>query len=130
MGLTCPDDAPARVGAICGSKPREIHALHLDPCSLILLSASAFLCEAFLGVTPYVALLRHLFSLELASKVQCSGCVFLKIGNVSAPGIPGVELLPEAKGFRRQWVFVEAARAGALFQPPSSPATPKQGVGA
>ncbi|KAE8776992.1 hypothetical protein D1007_50273 [Hordeum vulgare] len=100
---------------------------HLDPCSLILLSSFAFLCEAFVGVTPSVALLYHFFSLGLASKMQCSRCVSLKVDDASAPEIPGVELLPEAEGFRRQWVLVEAAGAGALFQPPLSPATPKQG---
>lgn len=35
----------------------QIHALHLDPGSIVLLSAFAFLCEAFMGVTPSVALL-------------------------------------------------------------------------
>ncbi|KAE8771047.1 hypothetical protein D1007_57111 [Hordeum vulgare] len=78
-----------------------IHAIHLDPCSLILLSAFTFLCEAFVGVTPSVALLRHFFSLGLASKIHCSWCASLKIDDASALGIPGVELLPEAEGFRR-----------------------------
>ncbi|KAE8800811.1 hypothetical protein D1007_23647 [Hordeum vulgare] len=105
----------------------EIHALHLDPCSLIPLSAFAFLCEAFVGITPSVALLRHFFSLELASEMQCSGCASLKIDDVSALGIPCVELLPKVEGFRRQLVLVEAAGAGALFQPPPSPAMPKRG---
>ncbi|KAE8811572.1 hypothetical protein D1007_11631 [Hordeum vulgare] len=105
----------------------QIHALHLDPCSLILLSTFAFLWEAFIGVTPSMSLLHHFFSLELASKMQCCGCAFLKIDDVSAPGVPSVEILPEAEGFRWQLVLVEAAGAGALFQPPPSPATPKQG---
>ncbi|KAE8784709.1 hypothetical protein D1007_41706 [Hordeum vulgare] len=105
----------------------QIHALQLDPCSLILLSAFAFLCEAFVGVSLSVALLRHFFSLELASNMQCSGCASLKIDDASALGILGVKLLPEAEGFRRQWVLVEAAGAGAPLQPPPSPATLKRG---
>ncbi|KAE8785800.1 hypothetical protein D1007_40440 [Hordeum vulgare] len=105
----------------------QIHTLHLDPCSLNLLSTFQFLCEAFVGVTSSVALLRHFFSLELASKMQCSGCASLKIDDASASGILGVELLPEAEGFRRQWVLVEAAGAGSPFQPPPSLATPRQG---
>ncbi|KAE8777706.1 hypothetical protein D1007_49517 [Hordeum vulgare] len=52
----------------------QIQALYLDPCSLILLSAFAFLCEAFVGVTPSMALLRHLFSLELASALGVRSC--------------------------------------------------------
>ncbi|KAE8797467.1 hypothetical protein D1007_27453 [Hordeum vulgare] len=105
----------------------QIHTLHLDPYSLILLSAFTLLCKAFVDVTPSVELLRHFFSLELAFKLHCSGCAFLKIDGVSAPGTPGVELLPEAEDFRRQWVLVEAVGVGALFQPPSSPSTPKRG---
>ncbi|KAE8777567.1 hypothetical protein D1007_49638 [Hordeum vulgare] len=105
----------------------QIDTLHLDPCTLILLSAFAFLCEAIVGITPSVALLRHFFSLELASRMQCCGCASLKMDDASAPGIPRVELFPETEGFRRQWVLVEAAGAGALFQPPPSPATPKLG---
>ncbi|KAE8790570.1 hypothetical protein D1007_35082 [Hordeum vulgare] len=99
----------------------------MAPCSLILLSAFMFLYEAFVGVTPSVALLCHIFSLELASKMQCYGCASLKIDDASPLGIPGVELLPEADGFRRQWVLDEDAGAGALFQPPLSSATPKRG---
>ncbi|KAE8777450.1 hypothetical protein D1007_49760 [Hordeum vulgare] len=101
----------------------QIQALHLDPRSLVLLSAFAFMCEAFVGVTPCMGLLRHFFSLELISEVQCSGCASLRIVNASAPGIPCAELLPKVEGFRRMWVQVEAAGAGALFQPPPSAAT-------
>ncbi|KAE8773554.1 hypothetical protein D1007_54169 [Hordeum vulgare] len=85
----------------------QIHALHLDPCSLILLSALVFLCEAFVGVNPSMALLCHFFSLELVYEMQCPGCASLKIDDASALGIPCVELLPEVVGFQRQWVQVE-----------------------
>ncbi|KAE8792919.1 hypothetical protein D1007_32421 [Hordeum vulgare] len=105
----------------------QIYALHLDPCSLVLLSAFAFLCEAFVGVTPSVELLPHFFSLELVSEEQCSGCVSLKMVDASVPGALDAELLPEAKGFRRQWVHTKIAEARALFQPPPTPATPKLG---
>ncbi|KAE8817743.1 hypothetical protein D1007_04605 [Hordeum vulgare] len=105
----------------------QIHALHLDPCSLILLSAFAFLCEALVGFTLSIASLLHFFSLELASKMQCSGCVSLKIDDAPALRIPGIELLHEAEGFRRQRMLVKAAGEGALFQPPPSSATPNRG---
>ncbi|KAE8770933.1 hypothetical protein D1007_57241 [Hordeum vulgare] len=105
----------------------QIHTLHLDPRSLVLLSAFAFLCEAFVGVTPSVALLRHLFPLELVSEVQCSGCASLKRADATVPGALYAELLLEAEGFWRQWVHVEAAEARALFKPPLTPATPNQG---
>ncbi|KAE8792086.1 hypothetical protein D1007_33410 [Hordeum vulgare] len=86
----------------------QIHALHMDPCSLILLSAFMFLFEAFVGVTPSMELLVHFFFLELAFEMQCSGCVSLKTDDASSLGIPCVELLPEAEGFRQQWVQVQS----------------------
>ncbi|KAE8797045.1 hypothetical protein D1007_27831 [Hordeum vulgare] len=79
------------------------------------------------GVTPSVALLRHFISLELVSKQQCSGCASLKAVDALAPRALNAMLLPEAEGFRRQWVPVEAAEAGALFRAPSTRATSNQG---
>ncbi|KAE8806597.1 hypothetical protein D1007_17206 [Hordeum vulgare] len=102
----------------------QIHALHLDPKYFVLLLSFVFVCEAFVGVTPSVELLRHFFSLELVSKQQCSGCVSLKAADTLAPGALDVVLLPEAKGFQQQWIVVEAAEAGALFRPPSTTKTP------
>ncbi|KAE8783152.1 hypothetical protein D1007_43415 [Hordeum vulgare] len=101
----------------------QIDALHLDPYSLVLLSAFAFLCEAFVGVTPSMVLLRHFFSLKLVSEVQCFGCTSLKAANTTVPGVPYAELLPEAEGFQRQWVQVENAETepGVGTQKPYSP---------
>ncbi|KAE8817262.1 hypothetical protein D1007_05158 [Hordeum vulgare] len=79
----------------------QIHGLHLDPSSLVLLSAFAFLCEAFVGITPFVALLCHFFSLKLVSEEQCSGCASLKTASASVPGALDAEILPKAEGFRR-----------------------------
>ncbi|KAI5021708.1 hypothetical protein ZWY2020_058438 [Hordeum vulgare] len=42
----------------------HIHALHLDLRSILLLLSFAVLCEAFLGIPPSMALLRHFFSLQ------------------------------------------------------------------
>ncbi|KAE8776840.1 hypothetical protein D1007_50462 [Hordeum vulgare] len=90
---------PIRSGQVHGLK---IHALHLDPSSLLLISAFAFFCEAFIGITPSVPLLLHFLSLELVSEETCSGCVSLKMAYASAPGAPNAELLSEAEGFRRK----------------------------
>ncbi|KAE8767460.1 hypothetical protein D1007_61174 [Hordeum vulgare] len=111
-----------------GGPPRsgQIHALYLDPSSLVLLSVFAFLCEAFVGVTPSMALLRYFFSLDLVSKEQCSGCASLKTVDALVPGALDAELLRKAEGFRRQWVQVKTAQAGVVFQPPLTPATPNR----
>ncbi|KAE8801508.1 hypothetical protein D1007_22828 [Hordeum vulgare] len=108
----------------------QIHALHLDPSSLVLLSAFAFLGKDFIGATPSMALLRHFFSLDLVSKEQCSGCASLKTADASVLEALGAELLPEAEGFRRQWVQVKTTEAGVLFQPPLTPAMPNREWGA
>ncbi|KAE8795386.1 hypothetical protein D1007_29763 [Hordeum vulgare] len=105
----------------------QIHALHLDPSSLVLLSAFVFLCEAFVGVTPSLALLHHFFSLEFFSEEQCFGCTSLKTADASVPRTLNGEVLPEVEGFRGEWVHVETAEAGALFQPPSTPTTSNRG---
>ncbi|KAE8775727.1 hypothetical protein D1007_51733 [Hordeum vulgare] len=104
-----------------------IHALHLDLGSLVLLLAIAFLCEAFVCVTPSVALLHHFLYLELVSKRKCSGCASLRTAGTSVMGALDAELLPEAERFWWQWVHVETAEAGVMFQPPLTPATSKKG---
>ncbi|KAE8773077.1 hypothetical protein D1007_54832 [Hordeum vulgare] len=43
----------------------RIHALHLKPNSILLLSVFAFYYKAFVGVRPSVSLFRHFFSLGL-----------------------------------------------------------------
>ena len=53
----------------------KLHALHLHPNSILLLSIFAFYCEAFVGVRPSVVLLRHFFSLRTHCSNQRSGCV-------------------------------------------------------
>ena len=51
----------------------QIHALHLDSASIVLLSGFAFLCEAFMGVASFMVLLRQFFSLQNAASRQHSG---------------------------------------------------------
>ena len=43
----------------------KIKLLHLRPEAIVILSTFAFGCEAFLGVRPSVAYLRHLFEMRL-----------------------------------------------------------------
>ena len=43
-----------------------LQALHLHPNSILLLSIFAYYCEAYLGVMPSVALLRHFFFLRVS----------------------------------------------------------------
>ncbi|KAE8767588.1 hypothetical protein D1007_61023 [Hordeum vulgare] len=81
----------------------QIRALHLDPSSLVLLSAFTFLCEAFVGLTPFVALVFHFLSLELVSEEQCSKCTSLKTAGASVPRALDAELLPKVGGSGGSW---------------------------
>jgi hypothetical protein len=107
----------------------QIHALHLDPGSIILLSGFAFLCEAFAGIAPSVALLRHFFSLHLVDGRQRSGCVSLQA--VAATADSGIDftLHPDARGFRKQWVYVDATAFSPLLLLPRAPAEASSGWG-
>ena len=101
----------------------QIHELHLDPGSIVLLSAFPFPCEAFMGIAPSVALLRHFFSLHLAHGGQRSGCVSLQAAATAGSGID-FTLRPDARGFRKQWVYVDATMCSPLLLLPLAPAEP------
>ena len=93
----------------------QIHLLHLDPRSVILLAVFAFLCEAMVGITPSVALFRHFFLLRLVDARQCSGCATFEVVAATASSGIDFELSSAVKGFRKQWLFMDARRV----QPPS-----------
>ncbi|KAE8767276.1 hypothetical protein D1007_44038 [Hordeum vulgare] len=76
----------------------HIHVSLHDPRSVILFSSFAFLCEAFLGICPFVALLSYLF-LQLTAPVQCSGCVSLQAADAMASECIDMENGHFAKGF-------------------------------
>ena len=51
----------------------QLHALHLHPNFVLLLSIFAYYCEVHVGVMPSVALLRHFFSLRVTG-ANISAC--------------------------------------------------------
>lgn len=93
----------------------QVQALHFQPNSILLLSIFAFYCEAFVGVRPFVPLLRHFFSLRLQDPTQRSGCVsfvavhksnvFMRDGKVGS--------------FRRPGVFMDARGLNARLELPT-----------
>ena len=105
----------------------QIHLLHLDPRSVILLAVFAFLYEAMVGITPSVALFRHFFLLRLVDARQCSGCAtFEAVAATAGSGID-FELSPAAKGFRKQWLLMDARAFSPLLLTPGAPASPSSG---
>ncbi|KAE8798546.1 hypothetical protein D1007_26222 [Hordeum vulgare] len=103
----------------------QIHGLHLDTRSFLLLSSFAFLCEAFLGVPPLVALLQHLFTLRLTASDQCSGCVSLQAVEATQGECIDMRINHTAEGFMRQWVYVEAGQHNRLLPTPSPLMVPR-----
>lgn len=105
----------------------QIHLMHLDPRSIILLAVFAFLCEAMVGIVPSVALFCHFFLLRLVDARQCLGCaIFEAVVAIAGSGID-FELSPTVKGFRNQWLFVDAGTRSPLLLTPQAPATPSFG---
>ena len=102
----------------------QTHALHLDPGSIILLPAFAFLCEAFVGIAPFMVLLRYFFSLHLVDSGQRSWCLLLQVVGAIAGSDIDFALRPDARGFRKQWVYVDDIVRSPLLFLPSAPAEP------
>ena len=77
----------------------QMQALHLDPGSIILLPAFAFLCNALVGIAPSVDLFRLFISLRLVNGRQCSGCMsFQAVMTTAGFGID-FTLRTDARGF-------------------------------
>ena len=81
-----------------------LQALHIHANSILLLSIFAFYCEAYVGVMPSVALLRHFFFLRI-KEGHCSGCInFVAANKTNAISKAG----KKAEGFRSKWVMMDA----------------------
>ena len=81
-----------------------LQALHLQPNSVLLLSIFAYYCEAYLGVMPSVALLRHFFFLRVSEGhiSGCANCVACgKANSISSTG-------KRADNTRSKWVMMDA----------------------
>ena len=84
-----------------------LQALHLHPNSVLLMSIFAYYCEAYLGVMPSVALLRHFFFLHV-SEGHISRCTnFVTTGKVNS--ISSTE--KRANNIRSKWVMMDAKLA-------------------
>ena len=81
--------------------------MHLHPNSDLLLSIFAYYCEAYLGVLPSVALLRHFFFLHVTDG-PLSGCAnFVASGKANSISSTG----KRADNIRSKWVMMDAKRA-------------------
>ena len=101
--------------------------LHLDPQSVTLLAVFAFMCEAMVGITPSVALLRHFFSLRLTGARQRSWCVGFQPMAATTGAVIDFELPSSTSESRTRWVFVDTGMLNPLLQVPAGPAVPNSG---
>ena len=60
----------------------QIQLLHLHPNSILILAIFAYLCEAYIGIRPSVALFRHFYSLRSSASNEQTGCVSFRISDV------------------------------------------------
>ena len=81
-----------------------LQALHLHPNSILLLSIFAYYCEAYLGVMPSVALLRHCFFLRINKGRTCGCANFIAAGKANAISKAG----KKADGFMSKWIMMDA----------------------
>ena len=92
-----------------------LQALHLHPNSILLLSIFAYYCEAYLGVMPSVALLRHFFFLRI-NEGHTSGCAnFIAAGKANSISKTG----KKADNFRAKWVMMDAKCVHPRLVPPT-----------
>ncbi|KAE8821036.1 hypothetical protein D1007_00878 [Hordeum vulgare] len=105
----------------------QIHAMHLEPKSILVHSTFAFLCKDFVGVAPSVALLSHFFCLQLTEPNQCSECASLLAVSTTTGECIYMGLRSETEGFRRQLVFVDVSQYNPLLLTPSSHAVSSSG---
>src|SRR5664279_3687665 len=100
----------------------QIQLLHLQPNSVVILDVFAFLCEAFLGVPPSVALFRCFYSLRITAGEQRSGCVSFRFCEAMASEIIPMEVMKKVEDFRKRWVYMDLRQASPLFEVPTAPA--------
>jgi hypothetical protein len=93
----------------------QIHALHLQPNAIAILSIFAFTCEAFLGVEPSVALFRHFYSLRITTGEQSSGCASFRATDGAAFPFINMVWTKKVEDFRKRWVYMDTREANPLY---------------
>ena len=93
----------------------KLHALHLHPNSVLLLSIFTFYCDAFIAVMPSVALIRHFFYLW-NKEDPCLGCANF-VGASGSNAISRAE--KKVAGFQNKRVLRDAKSPYPRLVPPT-----------
>ena len=108
----------------------QIHLLHLHPNSILILSIFAYLCEAYLGVQPSVALFRSFYALRSSAKLERTGCVSFRIADgmgdvyisVSWNGKkPVTAVMKKVDDFRQKWLRIGIKSQSSFLDVPDAP---------
>ena len=108
----------------------QIHLLHLHPNAILVLSIFAFLCEAYLGVKPSVALFRSFYALRNTAKTERTGCVSFRIadgmGDIYIPMAwsgerPVTAVSKKVDDFRQKWFLISVPSQSSLLDVPDAP---------
>ena len=83
-----------------------LHMLHLHPNVVVLLSLFAYVCEAYVGVTPSIALFRHFFVPHMGRSRWVSGCVVFKLRPEAEAQFPEVATDRSEKEWRQNWYII------------------------
>lgn len=101
----------------------EIRLLHLHPNCILVLALFAYLCEAFLGVMPSVALFRTFYSLRAFSSgsYRSRGASF-RINDEMGKVFIDMKISKKVENFRSRWVYIDAQQDSPLLAVPDEPA--------
>ena len=108
----------------------QIHLLHLHPNAVLVLSIFAYLCEAYLGVQPSVALFRSFYALRNTAKAERTGCVSFRfadgMGDVYIPmswsdDKPVTAVSKKVDDFRQKWFLIGVKSQSSFLEVPEAP---------
>ena len=92
--------------------------------AILDLTLFAYACEAFVGVAPSMALLRHYFYARACKKGWMGGGVtFCFRPNIKAAGYPEINIKSKWEEWRAGWFLVEVPAPSPLFDEPTEVVT-------
>ena len=108
----------------------QIQLLHLHPNSILILAIFAYLCEAYVGIRPSVALFRSFYSLRSTMQNERLGCVSFRIADARSEiyipiawcGEDAItKVTKKVEKFRERWLFVDTKGTNPLLEVPEVP---------
>ena len=98
-----------------------LHMLHLHPNPVLISATFVYACEAFIGVTPSVALFRHYFMPRTGRSRWIAGGVSFCLKKESAHQYPGAKIRANWEEWRHNWYFILADNPSPHLLVPTAP---------